>query len=30
MSEAHFYKISKEHEYLINAKSEMYINKHRN
>ena len=30
MSEVHFYKINKEHEYLANIKSEMHINKHRN
>ena len=30
ISEVHFYKISKEHKYLINIKSEMHINKHRN
>ena len=30
MPETHFYKVSKEHEYLVNIKSEMHINKHRN
>ena len=30
MPEAYFYKVSKEHEYLANIKSEMHINKHRN
>ena len=30
MSEIYFYKINKKHEYLINAKFEMYVSKHRN
>ena len=30
MSEVHFYEVSKEHEYLANAKPEMHVNKHRN
>ena len=30
MSEVHFYKVNKEHEYLANIKSEMHVNKHRN
>ena len=30
MPEAHFYKVSKKHEYLANAKPKTHINKHRN
>ena len=30
MPEVHFYKVSKKHEYLVNTKPEMHINKHRN
>ena len=30
MSEVYFYEIGKEHEYLVNVKSEMHVNKHRN
>ena len=30
MPEVHFYKVSKEHKYLVNTKSEIHVNKHRN